>query len=120
MILAGVTIATLTGNEGILTKTTKAEDETKKAESIEEVQLAVLASYDKDDTFNYEELNKNLSKISGLIYNDGLISGDNKIEKLPAIVKINGYDIKINANGTITEATKTKFYFNNRRTRTLL
>lgn len=41
LILAGVTIATLTGENGILTQTTKAKEESEKAEIIEQIQLDI-------------------------------------------------------------------------------
>ena len=41
LILAGVTIASLTGENGILTQTTKAKEESEKAEIIEQIQLDI-------------------------------------------------------------------------------
>ena len=63
LILAGVTIATLTGDNGILTQTTKAKEESEKAEIIEQIQLDIadkqienLGSIDEDEF--YEILGK--------------------------------------------------------------
>ena len=44
LILAGVTIAMLTGNNGILTKVGEAKQKSNKAEVYEELQLVVLNS----------------------------------------------------------------------------
>ena len=41
LILAGVSIATLTGNNGILTQATRAKEESEKDEIIEQIQLDI-------------------------------------------------------------------------------
>lgn len=101
LILAGVTIATLTGDNGILTQAGKAKDKTTEAESIERVQVEVAGSYGIDGTIDKEQLNKNLKNINGLIYNGKDLSDSNKIANLPATVTLNGYDIGIDANGGV-------------------
>ena len=101
LILAGVTIATLTGDNGILNQAGKAKDKTTEAESIERVQVEVAGSYGIDGTIDKEQLNKNLKNINGLIYNGKALSDSNKIANLPATVTLNGYDIVINANGGV-------------------
>ena len=101
LILAGVTIATLTGDNGILNQAGKAKDKTTEAESIERVQVEVAGSYGIDGTIDKEQLNKNLKNINGLIYNGNALSDSNKIANLPATVTLNGYDIVINANGGV-------------------
>ena len=60
LILAGVTIATLTGDNGILTKAQEASDKTKQANAEEQVKLAVQASYGEDGKINLDELNNEL------------------------------------------------------------
>ena len=47
LILAGVTIATLTGDNGILKQADKAKTETDEKGALEEVQLEVMGSFDK-------------------------------------------------------------------------
>ena len=101
LILAGVTIATLTGDNGILNQARKAKDKTTEAESIERVQVEVAGSYGIDGTIDKEQLNKNLKNINGLIYNRKALSDSNKIANLPATVTLNGYDIEIDANGGV-------------------
>ena len=101
LILAGVTIATLTGDNGILNQAGKAKYKTTEAESIERVQVEVAGSYGIDGTIDKEQLNKNLKNINGLIYNKNALSDSNKIANLPATVTLNGYDIVINANGGV-------------------
>ena len=49
LILAGVTIATLTGDNGILTKATEAKDKTEEGEEEEKVKLSVAGALAKDN-----------------------------------------------------------------------
>ncbi len=95
LILTGVTIATLTGEDGILEKATNASEKTKKANAEEQVKLAITASIKQDGKSDLEELNTELEKIEGLTYNNVPISDRNTIELLPATVNVDGYDIII-------------------------
>ena len=101
LILAGVTIATLTGENGILTQASKAKDQTTESDAIERVQVEVLGSYGTDGTIEKDQLNKNLGNIDGLMLGETKFGGDNIIKSLPAIVTLNGYDIEINNNGEV-------------------
>ena len=101
LILAGVTIATLTGENGILTKAQEASEDTKRANAEEQVKLAVQASYGEDGKINLDELNKELKKIEGLTYKGNPISDSNKITSLPNTVNVDGYDVTINGNGSV-------------------
>ena len=101
LVLAGVTIATLTGENGILNQADKAKDKTTEAESIERVQVEVAGSYGLDGTIDKKQLNKNLGNIKGLMFNGAEFGGDNIITSLPATVTLNGYDIEINSNGEV-------------------
>ena len=49
LILAGVTIATLTGDNGILTKVTEAKDKTEEGEEVEKVKLSATGALAKDN-----------------------------------------------------------------------
>ena len=100
LILAGVTIATLTGDNGILTKAQEASEDTKRANAEEQVKLAVQASYGTDGKINMDTLNNELKKIEGLTYKENPISDSNKITSLPDTVNVDGYDVTINRNGT--------------------
>ena len=102
LILAGVTIAMLTGDNGILTKANNSKNETAKATAKEKVQTEVMASYGTDGKINLDQLNKNLQNISGIKYNGNAISDSNKIASLPATVTVDGYNVTIEANGTTT------------------
>lgn len=74
LILAAVTIATLTGENGILTQAGNAKTETTRAEAEEEVKLAIMASYGEDGKIDFPELNNNLKSL-------GL---DTNIQSLPS------------------------------------
>ena len=112
LILAGVSIAMLTGENGILTKANEAKTKTAKAGAYEQVEVEVLGSMGSDGTIDLEELNENLrNNIPGLTYNGRPITekgaeNENKIDKLPATVTLDGYNIVINADGNVKEMPK--------------
>ena len=101
LILAGVTISTLTGENGILTRASEASEKTKQANVEEQVKLAVAASMVENGKINYDDLNNELKKINNLTYKGNPISEDNKIEKLSATVTVDGYDVTINGDGSV-------------------
>ena len=95
MILAGVTIASITGENGILSKATNARDNNAKASAEERVKTEVLGSYGSDGKLSLDDLNNNLKNVDGLKYNGNTITESNKIESLPATVNVDGYNILI-------------------------
>ena len=103
LILAGVSIAMLTGDNGILTKSTEAKETNEQKTAEEQVKIAVAGSYGENGIIDIEELNKNLKSVSGLIYKGQLISDTNKISTLPAIVTLNKYSISIEKNGSVVK-----------------
>ncbi len=115
LILAGVTIATLTGENGILTRASEASERTKQANAEEQVQLAVVASIGTDGNVNLENLNKELEKI-GAYYNENPISteagNENKIAEgdLPATVTLDGQEVTISISGDVVLGGKIKEY----------
>ena len=101
LILAGVSIATLVGENGVIRKATTAREKTQEAEAVERVQTEVLGSYGEDGNIDIDKLNENLkNNITGLTYNEHSLSEDNKIEKFPAAVSLNGCNIVINGDGS--------------------
>ncbi len=102
LILAGVAIVTLTGENGVLGKAEKAKTENIKKSAEEKVKIEVIGSYSEDGTINLEDLNTNLRKIEGLTDilspNGTSIMNQNKIEKLPIDVVVDGYIIEISEN----------------------
>lgn len=103
LILAGISIATLTGENVVLTKATKAKNKTQREGAKEKVQVAVMGSYGTDSRINLEELNKNLKNVEGLTYEGNAISETNKIESLEndITVEVDGYDVIISGNGKV-------------------
>ena len=73
LILAGVTIATLMGDNGILNKATKADISTENATVLEQLQLKVMDyKIELESTNAYEE-------ILSLLKQDGYVNGDNTV-----------------------------------------
>lgn len=74
LILAGVTIASLTGDNGLLTRANEAKEETNYNSAKEEIQLAFLASYDYDEDQKLEKIEEELKKQDNnvSIYQNGL------------------------------------------------
>ena len=103
LILAGVTITMLTGDNGILKQATNAKEANSKAEFEEQVKLAVMASKINDTaSINLETLENEINKINGTTITKS--TDDN----LPWTVKKESYEITITADGTITTNTTGK------------
>ena len=60
LILAGVSISMLTGNNGIITQAQNAKKETEEAEEKEKIQLAVLDAISKNNNLTEESLQKEI------------------------------------------------------------
>lgn len=106
LILAGVTIAMLTGENGILNKATTAKQKIEEATAEERVKLEVAGSFGDDGKLDIDEINDNLrNNVDGLTYNGKAITekgvaDENRIGSLPATVMVDGYEIMINENGS--------------------
>jgi hypothetical protein len=95
LILAGISIASLTGQNGILSKADIAKTETTKARAEEQVRLAVLGSYDTNAKLDINQVQDNLNKI------DGEVSVSDTNGNFPVIAIVDGYKFIINENGNI-------------------
>lgn len=95
LILAGVTIATFTGENGILNRANEAKEKNKQANAEEQVNLAVQASYGEDGKIDINMLNNNLKNIIGI---SGL-----PISTLPNIVSIENGKYIIDENGIVSK-----------------
>ena len=103
LILAGVTITMITGDNGILKQATGARETNTKAELEEQVKLAVMASKVNNTTsINLETLEEEINKIGGTTITK---SAD---DKLPWTVKKGSYEVTIAEDGTITTNTTGK------------
>ena len=97
LILAGVTIATLTGDNGILTRTEQAKKATGEAGAKEKVQVEALGSFDRYGNFDMNMLKENLKTNLGLQNNDIKDNGDGSI-----LVTVDGYKVKVDNMGNVT------------------
>ena len=103
LILAGVTITMLTGDNGILKQATNARETNTKAELEEQVKLAVMASkVNNTASINIETLEEEINKISGTTITKS------EEDKLPWTVKKGNYEVTITEDGTITTNTTGK------------
>ena len=94
LILAGVTIATLTGDNGILGKANDAKTQTEQAKEDENLKIAIAGSYGTDGKLNLKDLKDNLAN-QGIDY-------DKNNTGFPLEVIVNGEKKKIDANGNVT------------------
>ena len=96
LILAGVTIATLTGDNGILTRANDAKEETEEAGAKEKVQMEVAGSYDNNGNLDMDKLKDNLKTNLGLTDSDITDNGDGSIT-----VTVDGYEVTVDSNGNV-------------------
>lgn len=96
IILAGISVATLTGDNGLFSRAKQAKENSKYSSIEEEVKLAVNASYDNTASLNKEMLKENLNKIERI---------NPKIENVEfdLSVTIDGYQFLITELGQVTK-----------------
>ena len=99
IILASVSIAMLTGDNGILKKAITAKEKTIEAEDEEKINLAILAARDNNGDFNRELLKEELEKY-GLTGEDG--------ENGTTTVTANGKKYTIDSEGKVTSEDLTE------------
>ena len=93
LILAGVTIVMLTGDNGILTKARTAQTTNDEETAKEQIKIAVMGSYGKDGELNYDDLKQNLGQIG--------ITGLPDTASYPLKVTLNGVNATIKENGEV-------------------
>ncbi len=100
LILAGVTIATLTGENGILSKATEASSKTEEKNAEEEVKIAVMGSIGTNGELENELLKDNLNKIENI----SGVPEEITDSSYPLTVTVEGkHSYTINKNGSIGE-----------------
>ena len=103
LILAGVSIAMLTGDNGILTQARNAKEKTEKASELEGIQLAVIGSETKDneylDILDEESFKKELEKHFGSEKLDVVANGDGSF-----IITINDRKYYVNDDKTVIDS----------------
>ena len=99
LILAGVSIATLTGNNGILTQANQAKENNNSAAAKEKVQVEALGSIDKDGKFNEGTFKEN---VKNNIKGSRISESGNSL-----IVTVDGYDVPVDkGSGEVGEPSK--------------
>ena len=108
LMLSGVTIATLTGENGILTRASEAGEETKEQGALEKVKIAILGSYPTNESYgpnnasgnlDYKLLKENLEAING--YESMSETGEITEDSFPLIVVVDGEKITVHSNGEV-------------------
>lgn len=106
LVLAGITVASLTGDNGLIGKSGEAKKQTEISEGTEQLEIAVNQSFNKRGNIDETKLAKNLSKINGLKYinsqNQEIDITENTEIKLTAKVKLKGNTFKINDEGNVS------------------
>ena len=95
LILAGVTIVALSGDNGILQRASEASERTKQANVEEQVKLAVTGSIGEDGKIDIGKLNEELEKIEGE-------KTEIPVSSLPADITIDGYEVHIDGKGIVS------------------
>ena len=99
LILAGVSIATLTGNNGILTQANQAKENNNSAAAKEKVQVEALGSIDKSGKFNESTFEENVTK--------NIKGSTVKKSGSSLIVTVDGYDVTVDKEtGEVTGVVK--------------
>ena len=93
--MAGITLATLTGENGLFKRAIEAREKTRYGIAEEKVKLAVNASYGETGYLEKESLKENINKIEGL--NEQIIGEIN----YDLTVKVDGYEFKITELGQV-------------------
>ena len=93
LILAGVSIAMLTGDNGILTQANEAKEQTEYKGAEEKVKLAIMGARADDGQMTIEELTREV----------GLQGGTLTGTEFPVEVEMDGYTFTVDRNGTITK-----------------
>ena len=98
LILAGVTIATLTGENGILSQAQVSKDSTERAEEKERIQLEVLGSYENDGTLSISNLKSNI-----LAHIEGATHDNANNFPLTVTYTATGHAYKVESDGTVSK-----------------
>ena len=93
IILAGISISLVLGDNGIITKAKDAKTKTGVASAKEQIQLQILGSFDNGANLNLTQLKNNLQSIGATV------EGDN----FPITATLNKLSYTINVDGSIGE-----------------
>jgi|GEM_PF-2153121 len=96
LILAGISISMITGNNSIISRASEAKEKTIEAQKEEELAMEIFGSYDNDGVLNVNTLKSNLEKMGANV------SGT----EFPLSVKYNGQDYQVTSDGNLTDIDK--------------
>ena len=97
LILAGVSIATLVGENGIINKAKLAKEETEKSNLLEKVQMEVAGGFDTYGEYDTNIIKKNLENNLGAT----VTKVNNSLN-----VELDGMKVKVNPDGKVEFAKK--------------
>ncbi|MBR3720427.1 MAG: hypothetical protein IKN09_01645, partial [Clostridia bacterium] len=100
LILAGISIQMLTGDNGILTRAGEARDKTQETQKDEEVKIAVLGSYDSHANLDIDKLLSNLNEINDITVTPTQENGKNTF---PVTVETEYTTYEITSDGNLEE-----------------
>ena len=98
LILAGVSITMLTGNNSILQKATEAKTQTEDKSKEEQIKIQVMGSIGTDGKIDVPTLKTNLGKIGAT---------PSEANNLPLTVSLGGQQFTVDTNGNVTKAGDT-------------
>ena len=98
LILAGVSITMLTGNNSILQKATEAKTQTEDKSKEEQIKIQVMGSIGTDGKIDVPALKTNLGKIGAT---------PSEANNLPLTVSLGGQQFTVDTNGNVTKAGDT-------------
>ena len=93
LILAGVSIAMLTGQNGILIQAQNAKTATESSAEQEKIKIAVSGSRNNDGILSFEKLKEEIENQAGKVFGDSI----------PTTVEINNTIYRIDENGNVTK-----------------
>ena len=114
LILAGVTIAALSGPSGILSNANKAKEQTVEAGAREKINIAAAGSYDKTGRFDSEKFKEEIQNMGGSIVAEDDSTITVEMDGYEAVVdKETGEIISIEKSGGVRPELEYKLYKTN-------
>ena len=98
LILAGVTIATLTGDNGLLQKATNAKQANEEATALEKIKVEVMGAYDLTGKLIARQIKENISKNIA----DANVEYVN-VDSFPVKITYNGHKYAVTETGKVIE-----------------
>ena len=114
LILAGVTIAALSGPNGILSNANKAKEQTAESRAREKISIAVTGSYDKTGRFDSEKFKEEIQNMGGTVVAEDESTLTVEMEGYEAVIdKETGEIISFEKSGGVRPQIEGKLYQTN-------